>query len=97
MPQRVKNGTLTAATVATVNLDDRYPYVEVVNVTGAAAIYVRTGGVGVCPAPTVAGDDCEVIPAVAGARSRFKAFGSPTVDVKLISSGTPGYSVVGTQ
>lgn len=86
------HGTLTASTVATVTLTRDFQRVEVLNVTGSAAIYFTVDGSN----PTVAGDDTYVVPAVTGASfsAPANASGSTTV-VKLISSGTPGYAVTG--
>lgn len=87
---RSTNGTLTATTVATVTLDADYDWVEVVNLSGSAAIYFTVDGT----TPTVAGDNTDLVPNVAGARVRVPAPGQ-TSTVKLISSGTPTYHVVG--
>lgn len=87
---RIVHGTLVAATVTTVTLTDlEYEQLEVMNVDGAAAIYFRVDGV----SPTVAGDDCEVIPATIS----VLRVATPSVDneVRLISAGTPKYSVRG--
>lgn len=86
---RIKHGTLTADTVATVELDDNdYSSVEILNVSGDSAIYIRIDGT----APTVAGDDCDVIPAVVGG---IVLDAADSISVKLISAGTPQYSVKG--
>ncbi len=85
---RIKHGTLTATTVATVTITPDADEIEVVNVDGAAAIYFTADG----SAPTVEGDDCEVVPATIGVL-RISTPGDPPYTVKLISSGTPKYSV----
>jgi hypothetical protein len=93
---RIKHGTLVASTVATVTLDlvdsgrivSRQKRVEVINRDGAAEIYFTVDGT----TPTVAGDDCFVLPAAMGSLEVGAPKGTPTV-VKLISSGTPTYSV----
>ena len=89
-----KHAQLAASTVDTVTLDRDYPEVEVVNRDGAAEIYFTVDGSN----PTVAGDNTEYLPATSGASVRVSAgafvTGTPTV-VKLISSGTPKYSVQG--
>ena len=111
-----KNGTLTAATVATVTFTARYGEIEIQNLEPAGAadtaiIYATTNGV----APTVGGDDCTAIepgtsatlgnnsglwfqnalqaPYAPLAGSQYAADGGTTV--KLISAGTPEYSVSG--
>lgn len=86
---RIKHGTLSAATVATVDIDDNVSSVEVINVDGASPIYFRLDGQN----PTVAGDDCEVVPAATGAALKVDA--PATVEVRLISAGTPKYCVRG--
>lgn len=101
----LRHGTLTANTVATVTLPTRsnpnapgaYSSVEIINVDGNAIIYFRvlsavdsTAGI----APTVAGNDCEILPAVPNAMILSPpAEGGDPVVVKLISAGTPKYSV----
>ncbi len=93
------HGTLVAATVATVVVTASratgainqigLPGIEVVNRSGSAEIYFTVDG----STPTVGGEDCHVLPAAICAMS-VPGVGS-TVTVKLISSGTPTYSVVG--
>ena len=89
-----KHATLAASTVDTVTLTgtfDGQGAAIVTNVTGTAAIYVTGDG----STPTVAGDDTIVIPAVAGAFVRLDFADEGSRAVKLISAGTPGYSVEG--
>ena len=85
---RIKHGTLTATTVASVTITPSADEIEVVNVDGAAAIYFTADG----STPTVEGDDCEVVPATIGVL-RVATPGDAPYTVKLISSGTPKYSV----
>lgn len=83
-----QHATLVAATVATLTFDYDAGEVEVLNVDGAAAVYVRTDGTD----PTVAGTGCDVLPAAIGyARLKVRTDGNTVV--KLISSGTPKVSV----
>jgi hypothetical protein len=82
--------TLTANMAATVTLDSNYGRVEILNVDGAAAVYVSNNGV----APTVGGDGFHVLPAVIGALELDDKTNGDTV-VKLISAGTPKVSVRG--
>jgi len=88
---RIKSGTLVASTPQTVTLDQAYPFVEVCNVSATAAIYFS---VNQTAAPTVAGDDCEVISA-GSPRTTVGAPGVSVTVVKLISSGTPTFTVAG--
>lgn len=91
---RIKNATLAANTVDRVTLNrDSHSYFEVTNVDGAGAIYVRTDGVD----PTVAGDECDVLPAVVGSivlphngRNR-----NTNPVIRLISDAAVKYSVKG--
>lgn len=85
-----RHGTLVANTVSDVVLDSDFAIVEVVNVDGAAIIYLRTDAVN----PTVAGDNTRVLPAVAGA-SLLVRVGNGVTDVRLISAGTPKFAVTG--
>jgi hypothetical protein len=83
-----KHATLTANTVDTVTLPVEATLVEVLNRDGAAEIYFTVDG----SVPTVGGDDTQVLPASVGGLE----FGSPQIAqtvVKLISSGTPKYTV----
>lgn len=80
----IVHATLTADTVDDVTFS-RAREIEVVNVDGADAIYFTTDGTD----PTVAGDDTHVVPGTIGYLEVF----SKTPVVKLISSGTPKYSV----
>lgn len=84
-PQHV---TLVANTVATLTFDSDAGEVEVLNVDGADAVYVRTDGV----APVVGGTGCDVLPAAIGFVRLKVSTDGPTV-VKLISAGTPKVSV----
>lgn len=85
---RIKHGTLTANSVATVSVAPEADEIEVVNVDGNAAIYFTTDG----STPTVEGDNCEVVPGTISVL-RIGTPGDPPYTVKLISSGTPKYSV----
>lgn len=85
-PQHV---TLVANTVSTINLASRARKVVVVNVDGAAAVYITVDG----NTPTVAGNGAWVLPAAIGTIEIGQVPGpNPTV-VKLISAGTPKVSV----
>lgn len=84
--------TLTAATVDTVTLTDAFGAVEVLT-DGASAVYVSVDG----STPTVSGAKTYRIPA-SGTQVRTIALGDGPVSgalIKLISTGTPTYSVTG--
>lgn len=86
---RITHGTLSAGTVATLTGDAEFTTARIINRDGAAEIFARGDGVD----PTVAGDDCEILPAAMSYLvMRLSHAGEPTV-LKLISSGTPTYSV----
>lgn len=90
--KRIISATLTANVVDTVTLDADYTAVEILNRDGTAEIYATTDG---GPTPTINGDNCDVLPAVIGALTLdATAYGTATV-VKLISAGTPAYTVKG--
>ena len=79
---------LAANTVDTVTLDPLASAVEVINRDGTAEIYFTVDGAN----PTVGGDDTQVLLAGIGSLE----IGSPAIGstvVKLISAGTPKYSV----
>jgi hypothetical protein len=85
-------GTLVADTVTSVDVNSER--IEVLNRDGSAEIFVRIGST----APTVGDTDPKTfcIPAVAGAARSFYrniAGSDKTQTVKLISAGTPTYSV----
>lgn len=81
-----EHGTLTAATVATVTITAGSDILVICHGTGP--IYGRTDGVD----PTVGGDDCFAVPSN-GWRIVRSGDRVGTRDVKLISAGTPGFSV----
>lgn len=85
--------TLAANTVDTVTFADDCDMIEVLNVDGAAAIYFRVDG----SAPTVAGASAYVIPASAGSALEVQVPTAGGTLVKLISTGTPTYSVTRTR
>jgi hypothetical protein len=82
----VHDKALTASTVDTVTFHDTPRFVEIVT-DGTAAIYVTVDG----SVPTVSGPNTYKLPASASLRVIPHAHaGQP---VKLISTGTPTYSV----
>jgi len=101
----VRHGTLTANTVTTITLTARInpttpgaaQTVEVMNVDGAAIIYFLVLSAAQSSAgtvPTVAGNDCEILPAVPNAQIvNLPTEGGDPVVVKMISAGTPRYTV----
>lgn len=90
MARTAAHGTLAADVVATVILTQEARTVEVLNRDGAAEIYFTADG----STPAVGGDDCFVLPAAIGSLevTARGARDDQTV-VKLVSSGTPTYSV----
>lgn len=102
MAIRVTHGTLTAATVATVTLAAYYTSVEILN-RGTTEIYVSADGTSTPANPAVAGDEFDVIPPSSSLTVRGRNKWNPTdgvakpttTVVKLISSATPTYSVIG--
>ena len=82
--------TLTAATVDTVTFDADFSSIEVISHDGAAAIYFTVDGT----TPTVGGANTYFIPAAVASRE-VKVGTAGDTAVKLISSGTPTYSVQG--
>jgi hypothetical protein len=89
---RIKHGTLTPNTVASVALDSNFGAVEVLNRDGLFEIFVLMDSG--ATDPTVAGDDTECLPAAIGSiEVASLAEGSTTI--KLISSGAAKYTVKG--
>ncbi len=87
----VRHLTLVAATVSTVNLTANASRIEVTNVDGADEVYFTTDGT----TPTVAGNNCHVLPAVMGSLEVDDETAGTASTVKLISAGTPMVSVRG--
>lgn len=86
----VHGKALVASTVDTVTFTGRdCNAVEVLNETGTAAIFFTVDG----STPTVNGNGTHMLPAAVSALELEPPTGSATV-VKLISVGTPSYSVV---
>lgn len=81
----VHNKTLVANVVDAVSFERDPDQVEVLT-DGAAVLYVTTNGT----TPTIGGQDCWIIPAVACARV-IPHNGNQAV--RLLSAGTPKYSV----
>ena len=91
---RAVHNTLTATTVDTITLSAQYVRVEVLNRSSTGDIFVTLDG----STPTVGGNDTYVVPATGVGTFVNPANTSqpPTSTVvKLISSGTPSYSVTG--
>lgn len=91
---RAVHNTLTATTVDTITLSAQYVRVEVLNRSATGDIFVTLDG----STPTVGGNDTYVVPATGVGTFVNPANTSqpPTSTVvKLISSGTPSYSVTG--
>lgn len=91
---KTKHATLVANTVDQVTITGGYELVEIVNRSQVDTLWCRIGSPAAPVDPTVAGDDTTVVRPgdslkVGGGRS-----GDPTI-VKLISAGTPAYSVCG--
>jgi hypothetical protein len=100
MAVRVKSGTTGTAVANTVVLTGQYPDVEIVNL-GTVPIYACTDG----STPTIAGDDCDVIPATSSAtipvnvtnddQGAWPAVANAGTSVQLISSAACAYTVTG--
>jgi len=86
----LKHGTLVSSTVATVTLDGEYSAVKVTNLTGGSdPIFFTVDG----SAPTDAGEDTYSVAALAGASRTVGVSVTGTTVVRLISAGTPEYTV----
>jgi hypothetical protein len=92
---QASHSTLVAATVDIVNLSSAASLVVISNRSAASGdIYWRFSAGGQAVAPTVAGADSFVVPA-GQTRSYTRPSPSGITQVKLISAGTPDYSVEG--
>ena len=87
-----QTATLSANTVDSILLSGPRSWIQVVNHTASTSIYV-TRGVTVAGTvdPTVAGDDCFVC--LPGIPLNLNLRSASTVCLKLISAGTPTYTV----
>ena len=83
------NNTAVASTVDTVTIARDAEFVRVYFDAGTTAIFFTTDG----STPTVNGVNCYRVPATVGAATSVNVTGSSPTIVKLISSGTPTYSV----
>lgn len=84
------HATLVASTVDTVTLTNtQIDEVEILNRDGSAEIYFTVDGT----APTVGGNNTNVLPAAVGSVVVGVRRAAGGVVVKLISAGTPAYSV----
>lgn len=93
MANTAASGTLVASTPATVTLNEARGSIRVVNRSGSADIWFTVASSGQTPAvPTVGGNDCYVAAAAAGETEEVLV-GQPPVNVILISSATPTYTV----
>jgi hypothetical protein len=81
--------TLVANTASSVTLDWPSHLIEVVNVSGTAAVYFTLDG----SLPAVATDGSMVLPAAIGALEVGPTSGGVINKVRLISAGTPLVSV----
>lgn len=86
--ERGVHKTLVASTVDTVTFSRDCDRVEIINRDGAAELYFTTDGT----TPTALGNNTLMLPAAIGSYTTT-AVGGLSV-VKLISSGTPAYSVL---
>jgi hypothetical protein len=91
----VNDKTLVANTVDYVSLANAgSAAVNIINESGTAEIFVTfASGTANPTAPTVGGNDCTPVPALAGEVVTIPVSAGPVV-IALISSGTPTYSVV---
>jgi hypothetical protein len=89
----VEHGTLVAATVTTLTFAQNYAWVEVLNRSaGGDDIFflVDPGATN----PTVGGDDTYVVEAVGITQAEVPSTAGTATTVKLISAGTPDYTVI---
>lgn len=88
------SGTLTSSTVQTVILAEARNAVRVVNRSGTSEIWFTVSEGTTPPVPVTGAVDCYVVPAVAGASTEVKVGTGPeSVEVSMISAGTPTFTV----
>lgn len=85
-----RHGTLSASTLRTFTFTSNYSVVEVINRDGAADIFFKIDS---DTDPTVEGNDTYVLPA-SRCSLELTSQAKTNTTVKLISSGTPKFSVI---
>jgi len=85
-----QHATLVPDEVTTLEFDQGYRRIEVLNVDGSDAVYFRVGQTD----PEVGGTGSQVLPAAIGSVELDVTTGGPT-EVRLISAGGPQVSVRG--
>jgi len=94
----VRHQTLTASTVATFTVTGNPAQIEILSRNGLGEVYVSYDGTANPANPTVAGNDFDVIPAIAGAGVVIGEIGSSDQNVvKVISASATTISVRGIQ
>ncbi len=90
----VRHQTLTASTVATFTVTGNPSAVEILSRNGLGEVYVSYDGTAAPANPTVAGNDFDVIPAIAGAGLVLGEVGAGDQNVvKVISAAATAISV----
>lgn len=89
---KAKHATLVASTVDSVTLSLDFGSVEILNRSTTDTIYATVDG----STPVVAADDTIFVGPGQSVVTTMPTTGAGTDVVKLISSGTPSYSVTGT-
>lgn len=89
---RSKHATLVAATVDSVTLSQDWGSVEILNRSTSGDIYATVDGT----TPVSAADNTIYVGPGQAVQVSMPTTGAGTDDVKLISAGTPSYSVTGT-
>ncbi len=85
-----QHATLVANVATPLTFDQDFERVEILNVDGADAVYVKIGATN----PTVGGTGCPVLPA-AICSLELPVYTADATVVRLISAGTPKVSVRG--
>ena len=85
---RIQHGTLSAEVETEITHEGNAETVYIFNRTGSSEIYSRADDGDL----TVEGEDCEVVPAAIG-WVEFPLPGDSPYTVRLLSSGTPSYTV----
>lgn len=85
----IQSGNTTANVVTTITFDTYYPKIEIIN-RGDTDLWIRADGTN----PTVAGDECDIIPAHSYKDNIVNKNDANTI-IKIISSAAIGYTVEG--
>lgn len=91
----VRHVTLVGSVVSTVTFTGNESRAQVINRSAVEAFCTLGDATNAPAAPTVAGNDCDLVPGVIGGTLELRRQTSQPMVIKLISTGTPSLTVRG--